>query len=57
MKTEGRQRLSITQKGNHQCEIGQGAISKTDEAGGSAGISDYGFDDGKTLDGALRGFS
>lgn len=49
--------MSITQKGNHQCEIGQGAISKTDEAGGSAGISDYGFDDGKTLDGALRGFS
>ena len=39
-KTTGRQRFSITQKENHQCEIGKGNISKTDEAGSSAGISD-----------------
>lgn len=35
----------------------KGNISKTNEAGGSAGISDYDFDAEKTLDETLRGFS
>lgn len=45
---------SLLKQGNHQREIGKGNnISKTNEAGGSAGISDHDFDAEKTLDETL----